>query len=481
MIIVPIGHEEMTVRKLPWVSIVIALLCLIAQLGFVPGAADTGRQRDEAAATLRAAQDELRQMWVQENETRAARGQPSIRGQDFVNAVREGGVSPEADAVRDRIETTGALLRQLEALPPSYALAYHPGVSGPLRMVTYAFAHGGWMHLLGNMLMLWLVGLNLEDRWGRLRFLAFYLAGALVAALAFRLLHPHGPALIGASGAIAAAMGAFTVVFAKTRIRFAYLFFFFGLRPRYGTFSSPAWVALLFWFAEQLLMARIEAVASVGVAYSAHVGGFVMGLATAGVLVATGVDRRMEAASAAESVVFEADPAFVEATLHLEAGRPAEALAKADELLARDPAHTEAFELGLRAARSSDVTAAARLTRSVIAHASQAADHRGVVERWTLARRNVPEVVHDPETLQRVITAARREAHAAVALDAVAEMHRHHARAPEAPRAYWIGAELYEQAGRLDQARVALQALVTHHPADALTEQARRKLDALGK
>lgn len=477
--IIPIGHEEMTFRKLPWVSIGIALICVVVQLGVAPRGADTDRERDEASATIRTAQEDLRQMWLRENEARAARGQAPIRGQDFANAVREGGVSPEADEVRDRIESARARLDRIAAEPPGYALAYRPGVSGPLRMITCAFAHGGWMHLLGNMLFLWLVGLNLEDRWGRLRFLAFYLAGAFASSLAFRLLHPGGPGLIGASGAIAAAMGAFTVIFAKTRIRFAY-FFFFGLRPRYGTFAAPAWIALLVWFAEQLLMARVEAVANVGVAYSAHVGGFAMGLATAGLLRVTGIDRRLEADAAAASVVFEADPALVAATISLEGGRPAEALAKTEELLARHPEHVEGFELGLRAARASDATGAARLTGAAVAHASHAGDHRGVVDRWTLARRTVPEAPHDPETLQRVITAARREGETVAALDAVAEMHRHHARAPQAPRAYWIGAELYEGAGRPDLARVALRALVTHHPGDALADQARRKLDALG-
>src|SRR6185503_18048465 len=115
-----------------------------------------------------------------------------------------------------------------------------------VQLFTSMFTHGDIGHLFGNMLFLYLVGVSIEERWGRLRFLVFYLLGGAVAGLTYCAFHPGGRSpLVGASGAIAAAMGAFAVLFFKTRIRFFYVWWLLFLKT--GTFAAPAWLVLPFW------------------------------------------------------------------------------------------------------------------------------------------------------------------------------------------------------------------------------------------
>ncbi len=140
--------------------------------------------------------------------------------------------------------------------------------------LTNLFVHFNLMHLLGNLLFLWLVGPLLEEAWGRRRFLAFYLAAGLVASLVQFFLERTSPASIGgASGAIAGCMGAFTLRFAATKIRFHYFLWF--IRIFMGSVHVPAWLCGLLWFGRELL--DLEGGGAAGVATGAHVGGFVLG------------------------------------------------------------------------------------------------------------------------------------------------------------------------------------------------------------
>ena len=142
-------------------------------------------------------------------------------------------------------------------------------------LVTSAFLHGGWVHLLGNMLYLWIFGDNVEERMGHGGFLAFYLLAAVAAGLTHTLLTPlsHRP-LVGASGAIAGVLGAYLVLFPRARI--------VSLVPL-GIFTRvvavPAVVFLPLWFILQLVsgLASLTGEAET-VAWWAHVGGFVAGV-----------------------------------------------------------------------------------------------------------------------------------------------------------------------------------------------------------
>ena len=150
-----------------------------------------------------------------------------------------------------------------------------------LGVLTSLFLHGGWLHLLGNMLFLWIFGNNVEDRLGRPAFLAFYLVGGIGAALAQVAIDPTSTVpVIGASGAIAATLGAYVVLYPRARIlSLVFLGFFYQL------IEVPALLVLGFWFVLQL----IDGIASLGpssateggIAFFAHIGGFVLGLVIA--------------------------------------------------------------------------------------------------------------------------------------------------------------------------------------------------------
>ncbi|MGB8621665.1 MAG: rhomboid family intramembrane serine protease [Paracoccaceae bacterium] len=141
-------------------------------------------------------------------------------------------------------------------------------------LVTSMFLHTGLLHLGGNMLFLWIFGDNLEDEMGHLPFLGFYLAGGVAAGLVQFLFAPYSPVpTIGASGAIAAVMGGYILMFPRARVDVLFIFvIFFRIIP------LPAWVMLGVWFALQAVSGAMATPGTGGVAYMAHVGGFVAGL-----------------------------------------------------------------------------------------------------------------------------------------------------------------------------------------------------------
>jgi membrane associated rhomboid family serine protease len=144
-----------------------------------------------------------------------------------------------------------------------------------LSPLTSMFMHGGWFHLLGNMWFLWVFGNNVEDSMGRLRFVVFYLLCGLAAAFAQILSNPSSPIpMVGASGAIGGVMGAYAFLYPHARVLMLLVLGVFVTRA-----SWPAWVVLGYWFVLQILggLPSLEAEGG-GVAFWAHVGGFVAGL-----------------------------------------------------------------------------------------------------------------------------------------------------------------------------------------------------------
>jgi membrane associated rhomboid family serine protease len=144
-----------------------------------------------------------------------------------------------------------------------------------LSVLTAMFLHGSWLHLLGNMLFLFVFGNNVEDRLGRLRYVVFYLVCGYAATYGFALFQNSSTQpLVGASGAIAGVLGGYFVLFPRARV-LSLLTFFFFLPIR-----LPAWLVLGSWFFLQYLSLRANAAGSgSGVAYLAHVIGFVLGAA----------------------------------------------------------------------------------------------------------------------------------------------------------------------------------------------------------
>jgi len=173
------------------------------------------------------------------------------------------------------LELTGgdAFVLQWSAIPANIMTGHHW-----ITMLTAMFMHGSWSHIIGNMVFLWAFGPEIEDAMNSFRYLAFYLLGGVVAMLAQIVATPHSTVpTLGASGAIAAVMGAFLVTYPSDRIR-TVLFFFIFVTIKF----IPAALLIGFWFLTQLVNAgSVAQVQTGGVAYLAHVGGAVFGAVTA--------------------------------------------------------------------------------------------------------------------------------------------------------------------------------------------------------
>jgi membrane associated rhomboid family serine protease len=162
---------------------------------------------------------------------------------------------------------------QWSAVPAQIVSGHHW-----ITILTGMFMHGSWSHIIGNMIFLWAFAPEIEDAMGRGRYVVFYLVGGLVAMFAQIAADPHSTVPnLGASGAIAAVMGAFIVTYPRDQIR-TLLFIFVFARIRF----IPAALLIGLWFLSQLVHAgAVAQVQTGGVAYLAHIGGFIFGAATA--------------------------------------------------------------------------------------------------------------------------------------------------------------------------------------------------------
>jgi membrane associated rhomboid family serine protease len=242
----------MTVQRLPWVTIFIMVLSLLIFLFTWP----------------QAKRDQEKLYDVLEELDELAKAQPGIYQEDFD--------SPEA------LEQYKRLVARFEETNRDSLFGRYGFVPTHQEwsdLVTSAFLHAGWLHLLGNMYLLWLCGCSLEDVWGRPLYAVFYLISGAAASIAHAWAFPDNPAhLVGASGAIAGLMGAFLIRFYNTRIRFFYWYWI-----HFGTFFAPAWIMLPLWLLSQFFYVLLYGDAS-PVAFWAHIGGFAFGVFLGGLV-----------------------------------------------------------------------------------------------------------------------------------------------------------------------------------------------------
>lgn len=158
------------------------------------------------------------------------------------------------------------------------SLPTEAGVAFPAAatLITSMFLHGGWMHLLGNMLYLWIFGNNIEDVMGHAKFVIFYLMSGILAALSHALTDPSSQIpMVGASGAISAVLGAYLLLFPRAHV--------LVLLPVIGMTRVPAGIVLGMWFITQLVSGGMSVGSTGGgVAFFAHIGGFLAGMALIG-------------------------------------------------------------------------------------------------------------------------------------------------------------------------------------------------------
>jgi len=240
--VIPV-HDLNPLRRTPWVTYALIALNVVIFLAS-PGTLPTG---PSTAATV-CHQQAFYYHW-------GAIPRELITGHQLLRPVPTG----------QEVSTTNG---------PACVLASRPYRKTPwLSVLTAMFVHTGWLHLLGNMLFLLIFGNNIEDRFGRIRYLVFYLACGYVAAYGFAALNGSSPEpLVGASGAISGILGAYLVLYPRARVWSLVPFLLFIPLP------IPAWIVLGLWFVLQWTDSLGHAAAGGGVAYVAHIVGFLAGM-----------------------------------------------------------------------------------------------------------------------------------------------------------------------------------------------------------
>jgi len=190
------------------------------------------------------------------------------------------GAGMETAVLADSVCRFGAIPAEITGHAEPGVVELAPGIECRIggiawgSLVTSMFLHGSWLHLIGNMWFLWIFGNNVEDSMGHVRFLFFYLLTGLVAAGAHIAAHPESVIpTVGASGAISAIMGAYLVLYPRARVMTLLIIVIF-----IKIIALPAWLMLGYWFLIQLLSAGMVPQGGGGIAFWAHIGGFVAGV-----------------------------------------------------------------------------------------------------------------------------------------------------------------------------------------------------------
>jgi membrane associated rhomboid family serine protease len=302
--LIPIGHENMTVRRWPIVTVALIIINVSIFLATKSTLETEGLELEKLRVPillLAASHPELK---------------PPSEVQPLIVSFREkypeewakiGGDKnrnlPDLwDARMQRVDDQQKLQKEMNALAEEYAsfcdssilqqYAFIPEHPNLISYLTANFLHGGWFHLIGNMWFLWLAGFVLEDVWGRGVYLASYiLTGA--AALQFYAWTNAGSIVptLGASGAVAALMGAFLVRFPKIKIEMLWIYFIFRMRR----FHASAYWLLTLWLLVEVLYGLLFGEKS-GVAHWAHVGGFIFGALVALILRYSGIEHIIDTA-----------------------------------------------------------------------------------------------------------------------------------------------------------------------------------------
>lgn len=357
--LLPVGHEETTVRRVPWVTFSIIGLCVVV---YILTAGAPSNVESIEAAERRAVEYFLDHPYLELD--------PELKGYLYYSLRQRGG--PEIVSPEDPGEQLGEQ-RELDVLVaafydarnsiPYYRWGLVPTQQRPTAWLTHMLMHAGFLHLFGNLFLLYLVGPAMEDAWGHVLFALFYVASGMVAAFFFIAGFPDlNQPLVGASGAIAGVMGAFAVRYWNTRITFFYWLFF--LKIYTGTFAAPAWLMLGLWVLAQIAFASgwwaFTTTADMGnVAFEAHIAGFAFGAAIAFLIKKLEIEEvlikpRIESAW----TVYEA-PSIAAALDLAHQGRVEEALERLENDLERDPRNLETasalWNIASGAGRESDV------------------------------------------------------------------------------------------------------------------------------
>lgn len=387
-IIIPTGHEHDTVRRLPWVTIVIIALNVLLFLV-------VGLQAARIEKQLTRRLERVFEYWTEhpylqippallrENLSPREQQQRKLIREAFQHAAPED--AEERAHQQDQLNRLAQQAFAARDAHPFWSWGLIPAHPTPLAFVSCMFMHAGWLHLLSNMFIFFLSGPAVEDVFGRPLFTALYLGGGLIASLVHLATFPGSDVpLVGASGAIAAVMGAFMVRFARTRIRFFYVLFLI----RGGTFTAPAWFMLGLWLLQQLFYASLVSEGT-GVAYVAHVGGFLAGAVAAVLIRRMGIEERVVNPSIEQEIALHQHPALEEGMAllvrgELEAAREALGRALRDE--PRNPdVHLGMWQTYVNEGRGAD---GVRYMQAVIDHEVRSGEYRLALDHWRELRQH---------------------------------------------------------------------------------------------
>jgi len=362
MIILPIKHENMEARRWPMVTIALIAINTIVFLLTTFATTDQGPQLAELRGDIRilaALHPELKMQPESQRLVDSFRKTHPAQWKQLQNPNRD--VVNAYDAKVKMMEDPEQLQAEMDRLNAEYVklssssiyaqYAFVPAHPNAISYLTANFLHGGWMHLIGNMWFLWLAGFVLEDVWGRCLYSAFYLiAGAAALQIhAFANAGSTVPAL-GASGAVAALMGAFLVRFPKMKIEMLWVLWlsiFKFLRTgnpfRYVRFKAAAYWLLPLWLAVEILEGTLFGSGS-GVAHWAHVGGFVFGAAAALAIQYSGIEQKANKAIEQE-IGWCNDAELQQASDMMEHGQLAESQTLLTSYVATKPNSLDAWAL----------------------------------------------------------------------------------------------------------------------------------------
>jgi len=408
--LLPIGTDETTVRRMPWVTFAIMGLCAVV---FLLTLLSPGDEEAITEAELRAVAYAVEHPYLELD--------PGLKGYFYYSLRQQSRDEPPPPESEGQLrqeqarldELTAAYYEARDALP-FWRWGLVPADMKPAALITHQFVHAGFLHLLGNLFFFYLVGPAMEDVWGRPLFAVFYLLSGVVAALVFVAGYSNlAEPLIGASGAVAGVMGAFAVRYWDSRITFFY--FVWMIRIYQGTFSAPAWLMLGLWVLGELAFAMgvwaFFSIADLGdVGFLAHVGGFVFGAVVAFGLGRTDFERRFvdRAVERHETVH---DASAVESALELERqGRVDEALRRLEQVLTAETENADAAAaLWHLAVRAECPMRAATLVIPAVDAAARAGDAGLPAQVWAEVVRLTPEVEIDLRTAVRVTELLARE------------------------------------------------------------------------
>jgi membrane associated rhomboid family serine protease len=424
MILLPIGQQDSSVRRLPWVTFTLIGLCVAAFVGTLalgPDASGEAGRAFEKAINYYFAHPYLELDPELEAFISDRGGAQSLELMQQLGAdlAQEPDSALERQHQQEELDRlTAAVFAAIDALP-HYRWGLIPSDMDPVGLLTHMFMHGGLMHLLGNMLILFLAGPFIEDVWGRPLYAAFYVVSGLVAAVTYAAFYPgSGTPMIGASGAIAGVMGAFLIRHATSRIQFFYMV---GLFFR-GTFFAPAWLMLPLWLVQQVFMGMMVDGLGLGggggVAYWAHVGGFVWGMLAAVAIKQLRVEERFVAPSIDEKITVLQNPVIDEAYEAMEDNRPQEAYRKLSDALRENPENDDlAWALWDVAMRNGWAPQAAPAMPAVIERQLRQGHTEDALQTWYELISNAPATIPPPRLSLAMARANRERGHDQWALD----------------------------------------------------------------